>query len=271
MGNRGEQRSAAPDDPSGEDRSGAPAVPPARTSVRRFTPARAATLAVFALAGLLIMASALTARGTDLRAGRSGDVAGLVRQQAEVLARTQAEVDEVSARVAALAAADGSSSDEVRSTLATLSPAAGLTPVTGPAVSVTLDDAPRPSDGRTLPGNPSPDDLVVHQQDVQAVVNAMWRAGASGVSIMDQRLVSTSAVRCVGNTLLLGGRVYSPPFRIVAVGDQARIQRELDTDPQVSIYREYVDIYGLGYLVTTDPRVTLPAFTGPLPPAGSST
>ncbi len=58
----------------------------------------------------------------------------------------------------------------------------------------------------------SPDDLVVHQQDVQAVVNALWAGGADAVQVMDQRLLSTSAVRCVGNTLLLNGRVYSPPY-----------------------------------------------------------
>ncbi|WP_146074826.1 DUF881 domain-containing protein, partial [Micromonospora chalcea] len=33
---------------------------------------------------------------------------------------------------------------------------------------------------------------------------------------------------CVGNTLLLHGRVYSPPFKIVAIGDPAELQRALD-------------------------------------------
>ena len=78
-----------------------------------------------------------------------------------------------------------------------------------------------PRSGRpgACPGGSGPDDLVVHQQDVQAVVNALWRGGADGVQIMDQRLIATSAVRCVGNTLILQGRVYSPPYTITAVGD----------------------------------------------------
>ena len=130
---------------------------------------------------------------------------------------------------------------------------------------MTLDDAPRGGDA--LPGNPSPDDLVVHQQDVQAVVNAMWIGGASAVQVMDQRIVSTSAVRCVGNTLILQGRVYSPPFIVSAVGDTAELGRALDEDPAVALYREYVDLYGLGYVVQAEDELTIPAFTGPLLPA----
>ncbi|MFG1998137.1 DUF881 domain-containing protein [Spirillospora sp. NPDC048911] len=42
--------------------------------------------------------------------------------------------------------------------------------------------------------------------------------GAAGMQIMDQRVTSTSAVRCVGNTLILQGVVCSPPSTITAVG-----------------------------------------------------
>ncbi|CAM5285980.1 hypothetical protein SVIOM342S_02669 [Streptomyces violaceorubidus] len=81
--------------------------------------------------------------------------------------------------------------------------------------SVTLDDAP-PDATAKLPGypEPQPDYLVIHQQDLQAVVNALWQGGADGIKVMDQRLISTSAVRRVGNTLILQGRVYSPPYKI---------------------------------------------------------
>jgi uncharacterized protein YlxW (UPF0749 family) len=135
---------------------------------------------------------------------------------------------------------------------------------------VTLDDAPRLPIGQNRPGNPAPDDLVVHQQDVQAVVNALWRGGASAVQVMDQRIVSTSAVRCVGNTLILQGRVYSPPFTISAVGDPARMTLSLDTDRAVTVYREYVDLYGLGYVVRTETSITVPAFTGSVAPQYAS-
>jgi uncharacterized protein YlxW (UPF0749 family) len=242
--------------------------PAVRGRVRR--PARTSAVAVglvAALGGLLVVASAHTAAGTDLRGGRAVDTRDLVTRSAQRVAAQEAEVARLREEVSDLTAQQGTGDALAASqrTTAALAPPAGLTPVVGPGLTVALDDAPR-GDG-AMPGNPSPDDLVVHQQDVQAVVNALWRGGASAMQVMDQRIVSTSAVRCVGNTLILQGRVYSPPFTVSAVGDTAALARALEQDPQVALYREYVDLYGLGYVVQEEDRLSLPAFTGPLVPS----
>ena len=92
---------------------------------------------------------------------------------------------------------------------------------------VSLNDAQRDAEGR-FPRDAAPDDLVVHQQDVQAVLNALWSAGAEGIQMQDQRIIATSAPRCVGNTLLLNGRTYSPPYVITAIGDVGAMQAALD-------------------------------------------
>ena len=102
-----------------------------------------------------------------------------------------------------------------------------------------LNDAQRDAEGR-FPRDASPDDLVVHQGDVQAVVNALWAGGAEAMSIMNVRVLSTSAVRCVGNTLLLHGRVYSPPFRVTAIGDPAALRSALTASGGVQSFREAV-------------------------------
>ena len=106
--------------------------------------------------------------------------------------------------------------------------------------------------------------MVVHQQDVQGVVNALWAGGAEAMQIMDQRVVSTSAVRCVGNTLILQGRVYSPPYQITAIGDPDRLTKSLDSEPLVSLYRYYVDTYGLVYETRAAAKSTLPGYDGSL-------
>ena len=90
----------------------------------------------------------------------------------------------------------------------------------------TLDDAKLASG--EVPAGADPDDYVIHQQDVQAVVNALWAGGAEAMMLQDQRVISTSAVRCVGNTLILQGRVYSPPYVITAIGDPTAMQQALD-------------------------------------------
>jgi uncharacterized protein YlxW (UPF0749 family) len=82
--------------------------------------------------------------------------------------------------------------------------------------------------------------------------------------IMDQRVLTTSAVRCIGNTLLLQGRTYSPPFVVTAIGDADAMVAALDDQPGVRLYRQYVDKFQLVYDVTPVDNVTLPAYDGPI-------
>jgi uncharacterized protein YlxW (UPF0749 family) len=217
-------------------------------------------------AGLLFATSSQTAQGTDLRGGEVTELSALIgvreaalREQEEELAglraQAQALTDEAASRDGAVAAAQEEGSGGELS--------AGLVPLTGRGVEITLDDAPRRPDG-SLPIGARPDDVVIHQSDVQAVVNAVWAAGADAVAIMDQRLIATSAVRCVGNVLLLQGRTYSPPFVVTAIGDAAAIRAALAASPQVAVFQQAVDDFGLGFAVRERSSVDLPAYAGPL-------
>ena len=79
---------------------------------------------------------------------------------------------------------------------------------------------------------------------------------------MGQRVVATTAVRCVGNTLLLHGAVYSPPFVVRALGDPTRLTAALDDAASVQIFRQYVSAYGLVYRTTTERALRLPPYSG---------
>ncbi|MDQ1714211.1 MAG: hypothetical protein QOC60_156, partial [Frankiaceae bacterium] len=89
----------------------------------------------------------------------------------------------------------------------------------------------------------------------------LWAGGAEAMTIMGERVISTSAVRCVGNTLLLHGRVYSPPFVVAAIGDPQQLRTSLAAERDVQIFQEYVAAYGLGYTVTTKRDLPMPAYT----------
>ncbi len=217
-------------------------------------------------AGLLFATSGRTAQGTDLRAGEVTELSGLIRERDDAIAAQEqrlADLQRRSEQLTEQAAARDGAVAEARSVGERGAAAAGLTPVSGAGLEITLDDAPRRPDG-TLPGNARPDDLVIHQSDVQAVVNSLWAAGADGVAVMNQRLIATSAVRCVGNTLLLQGRTYSPPFVITAVVDSAAARQQLAASPQIAVFREVVDAYGLTYGVRERPQLELAAYDGPL-------
>ena len=215
--------------------------------------------AAAALAGFLFVASGITADGTNLRTGGLEDLRSLVLDRANKVGVLQSEVDTLATEVndLSITRVDPALSAQITQ----LEQATGLTPVTGSALRISLDDAPR-KPGEPLPSGVATDDLVVHQQDVQSVVNAMWRGGATAVQVMDQRIISTSAIRCVGNTLLLQGRVYSPPFVVTAVGNTSELQQALNDEPGVSLYREYVERFNLGWDVSILNQTTIPAWQG---------
>jgi uncharacterized protein YlxW (UPF0749 family) len=218
------------------------------------------------VAGLLFATSSRTALGTDLRAGESSQLPGLIQQRDADVARQQEELARLQQQVQGLTDQAASRNSEVAAAQAEGAQgmtSAGLTALEGPGLSVTLDDAP-PDPNGAQPGNVSPDNLVIHQSDVQGVVNAMWAAGADGVAIMGQRLIATSAVICVGNTLLLQGRTYSPPFVVTAIGDAAAIRAQLAVSPQVAVFQQAVEDFGLTFSVRERPEVTVPAYDGPL-------
>jgi uncharacterized protein YlxW (UPF0749 family) len=212
-----------------------------------------------AIAGFLFVASGITADGTNLRTGGLEDLRSLVLDRANKVGILQDKVDTLATEVNDLSITKVDPA--LSSQISQLEQATGLTPVSGSALRIALDDAPR-EPGATLPDGVGPDDLVVHQQDVQSVVNAMWRGGATAVQVMDQRIISTSAIRCVGNTLLLQGQVYSPPFVVTAIGNTSDLQQALKDEPGVSLYREYVDRLNLGWDVSILNKTTIPAWQG---------
>jgi uncharacterized protein YlxW (UPF0749 family) len=217
-------------------------------------------------AGLLFATSERTAQGTDLRGGEVIQLSGLIEQRNNSNARQQQQLAGLQHQVQQLtrqaASRDGAGARaQAAGDAGALS--AGLVPLTGPGVEIVLNDAPTRPDG-TLPVGAGPDDLVIHQSDVQAVVNAVWAAGADGVAVMNQRLVATSAVRCVGNVLLLQGRTYSPPYVITAIADGSAVRTRLAESAQVQILQQAADQLGLTFTVRDRPSVSLPAFTGSL-------
>lgn len=213
----------------------------------RQSPWRFGVPVVCALAGLLLAATHGVSGGAEIRGSDAPRLVDLVRETQSSVNRLNAEREELAKKIDT---AHGRSSDAALAAMlrrsAQLAGQADMNPVHGPGLVVTLEDAQRDANGR-FPRDASPDDLVVHQQDIQAVLNALWSAGAEAIQMQDQRLIATSVPRCVGNTLLLNGRTYSPPYTITAIGNSAAMQAALAAAPLVVLYKQYVVRFGLGY------------------------
>lgn len=244
-----------------ERRAGGPYGPPpprTRGFVRTALP-RVAAAITFACAGFLGVTSATAAHGTDLRAERQSDLSDLVKAQSQRTALLNSKLDDLTTEVGQLSQQIGGSQVEGLEKDATkLEPTAGLTSLEGPGLTISLDDAPP----EMRQGQQDLDALVVHQQDIQAVVNAMWAGGAEAVTIQGQRLISTSAIRCVGNSVVLEKVPYPPPYRISAVGDVDRMMSEVYNSPAVGAYLDAVDRFQLGWDIQRHNTLQVPAFKG---------
>lgn len=208
------------------------------------------------------MVSAQSSEGTDLRPGRYDDLASLVDREAEryeklaeeVIALTD-EVDELGSQV------EDDTVQRVQAEVERLRDPAGLVGRTGPGVQITLSDAPDEIiDAATGDKNL----LVVHQQDIQAVVNAMWKGGAEAVTIQGQRVISTTGIKCEGNSVLLQGVPYPQPYVIEAVGEWGGLTTAIAEDPYLQAYRDDAadpDI-AVGWELDLEDELTAPAYDG---------
>ena len=230
----------------------------------RRSPWRFGVPLVCLLAGLLLAATHGVSGGAEIRRSDAPRLVDLVREAQSSVTRLSTERDALTKK---LDSVHGRSTDAALAAMlrrsAELAGEADMDPVHGPGLVVTLQDAQRDANGR-FPRDASPDDLVVHQQDIQAVLNALWSAGAEAIQMQDQRIIATSVPRCVGNTLLLNGRTYSPPYTITAIGSAPAMQAALAAAPLVTLYKQYVVRFGLGYQEDVKPDVRIVGYTEPV-------
>lgn len=230
---------------------------------RRFaattSPLRALTVLACGFAGFMMATSAIASGGDDLRPSRTTELSGLVAAQADRAdelaqraAELRSEVDGLTQQAAAVE--DGSGTDSLQA----VAEQAASTPVQGPGLTVTLSDAP----ANVSPAGVDADLLVVHQQDIQAVVNALWQGGAEAMTIQGQRVSSRTGIKCVGNTVVLHNVPYAPPYVITAIGPAQEMREALDESAYLDVYREYVSAYRLGYAVESVGTVTMPPYEG---------
>ncbi|GAA2519482.1 DUF881 domain-containing protein [Rarobacter incanus] len=210
---------------------------------------------VLALSGLLFTVSAQLAK-TSGTSRHPESVVALVSQRTAHVATVSAQISALDQQIQELSGTDIGTIGGGKAGLAART-AAGTKELRGPGLKVTLKDSPLTE----VPAGAVADDLVIHQQDLQAVVNALWAGGAEAMSLQGKRITAQSAIRCVGNVLYLQGEIYSPPYTIEAIGEASALHAALDSDRSIQIYQQYVEAYSLGWKVSDEKTITIPATT----------
>ena len=131
---------------------------------------------------------------------------------------------------------------------------AGLTPMRGPGVVVTVDDSKRPS----TPGE-NANLYIIHDEDILKVINELRASGAEALAVNEQRLIATSEIRCVGPTLLVNDVKYSPPYEISAIGDPKTLEAALRLRGGVV---ETLQFWGVQIQIKQQDELLIPAYRG---------
>ncbi|MDR1442403.1 MAG: DUF881 domain-containing protein [Bifidobacteriaceae bacterium] len=206
---------------------------------------------VVVLAGWLFAWNAGSNRDSDLR--DAPGLRGMVTARDREVEQLQEQQGELAVTVERLV---GAAAPNVAAADAEVAMAAGAVAVKGPGITVTLSDANPSADILAEPGSAG-SDLLVHQQDIDAVLNALWAGGAEAAAVQGHRLASNTAIRCVGNVILVGGRVYSPPYSITAIGPVREMHNRLDSAPLVRAYRERASRVGASWSTVDEGELTI--------------
>jgi uncharacterized protein YlxW (UPF0749 family) len=178
-------------------------------------------------------------------------LATMLRQERDARRNLEAQVTQLSRRLAEFetaAAQRRSATEALARQLVSLRTAAGLVPLTGPGIAVSVDD------GKTAEAGQSPP--VVQYVDLVSVVNELWAAGAEAVAVSGNRVAATTGFSQVGGTITADQRRLSPPYVVTAIGDPEALEGAMTIRGGVV---EGLRALGLRINVTRGAQVTIPA------------
>ncbi|MHB1133235.1 MAG: DUF881 domain-containing protein [Chloroflexota bacterium] len=156
------------------------------------------------------------------------------------------------------AASNKASFSEISTALKREQERAGLTPLQGPGIKVTLDDSPI----KNVPAGDEAGDYLVHEFFLRDIVNVLWAGGAEGISLNGERIVPTTSIYCVGSTILVNSTRLSPPYVFLAIGDSAKLQAALNEPTALLLLKHRVQNFGVQFNTAPQTPVRLPAFDG---------
>lgn len=244
-----------------EERAARAAGDPPEAGRRR--PGAWAVALTMALAGLLFAVT--YAQAASGEAGREAVRGALVEDIGAQSATTDdlsAELEDLRGQVAEArdgALAASAVGQRAIEDLAAAELAAGLDTVTGPGLLVTLADAEPDADADPVGGSGDDGSGDVRDGDLQLVVNALWAAGAEAVSINDQRLGPTTAIRFAGEAVLVDFRPVTNPYLISAIGDPDELRSRFLASPEVNALAVISESYGLRFEFAQEDELSVPA------------
>lgn len=136
----------------------------------------------------------------------------------------------------------------------------GVKSISGPGFKIVINDA-RNTDSLDFQ---QVNLARVFDSDLQLVTNALWASGADAISINNQRVSTTTAIRSAGEAILVNYRPLLPPYEITFIGSD-EVSKKLVENPDFKDFQFVVTTYGLDYKITKLDKVEISAIGNELP------
>jgi uncharacterized protein YlxW (UPF0749 family) len=131
--------------------------------------------------------------------------------------------------------------------------AAGLVAMTGPGLVIQLADS-----SVAVPQGSDESDYLVSGQDVRAVVDELWLAGAEGIAVNGERVTVATAIVDIGGSVLVNSAYVAPPYQVSAIGAPDMLDRLTASPGFVDFIRARAETFGIGVNYATPQTWTCP-------------
>jgi len=133
---------------------------------------------------------------------------------------------------------------------------AGFVDVKGPGIVITLSDIDnRKATDALLSAN----ETLIHDEDLRRIINELCAAGAEAICVNESRIISTSAVRCVGPTILVNDTKMTPHYTIKAIGKPDQLSAAMNLNGGVI---DNMKVWGFSIDITQSEELLIPKYSG---------
>lgn len=129
----------------------------------------------------------------------------------------------------------------------------GYAAVSGPGVRAVADDAPGGGD-----------DARIRDEDLAQLVDGLWSAGATAISINGNRLTALSPIRTSGVAIHVAFQPVSPPYTVLALGDTATLQSRFAETTHGLAWLALRNTFGFRFSMHNEDDLHLPAAPYPV-------
>lgn len=208
------------------------------------------------LVGFLLVVGLLAGRtSAEQQDARKDELIALINARQDHTDQLTEQLEELRTRVAEAESEVTAALPSLAGRLRDVEEAAGLTGIAGPGLRVVLTDGPADCSSQG-------EECRIQDSDLRAVVNALFGAGAEAVAVNGERLISTTAIRRAGRSVLVNYRVLTAPYTVEAVGNPDRLELDFARSDISQQFDVWQDVYGLGFDVELADTLDVAGYAG---------